>query len=142
MALETPGIPLDVDALPETPLHMPKLKLFWTFPPNPLDCSIERGILNSVAANNLFQTAAGKQQTTMQNNSTRLGHRQASILTSVADAPARSILSLEPETDFVHTWHYKAVHRLAKRGLVSLVPAGTGNSIAVHITDAGLAALA
>ena len=94
-----------------------------------------------MAANNLFQAVARK-HIIMQNISTRLGHRQASILIAVADTPAESILSLEPSSDRVHMYHYRAVHSLAKRGLVDLVPASTGNRIGISITDAGAAAIA
>ena len=76
-------------------------------------------------------------------NTTRLGHRQATILSDLASDPkgeAPSILSLEPATDFVHTWHYRSVHSLAKHGLVDLVP--TAARTIVRITDAGQAALA
>ena len=72
---------------------------------------------------------------------TRLGHRQVGILRSLLDGPAASILALEPSSDFVHTWHYRAVHTLARRGLVTLTPAPQGNSIGVAITDAGIAAV-
>ena len=75
-------------------------------------------------------------------NTTRLGHRQASILHALRSGPAESILALEPVADFVHTWHYRAVHSLAKRGLVELTPAARGNAQRVAITDAGLAAVA
>ena len=76
-------------------------------------------------------------------NTTRLGHRQATILSDLASDPqgqAPSILSLEPASDFVHTWHYRSVHSLAKHGFVDLVPQAARTI--VRITDAGLKALA
>ena len=76
-------------------------------------------------------------------NTTRLGSRQIDILNTLeADGPADSILALEPAADFVHTWHYRAVHSLAKRGLVNLTPSGIGNRIGVEITAAGSNAIA
>ena len=77
----------------------------------------------------------------------RIGHRMATILAALAtrggEAPSK--LSLEPDTDLTHRWHYAALDRLARRGLVRFVqpPAGQarpGNAVAVRLTLAGEAA--
>ena len=79
-----------------------------------------------------------RKDTIMQNN-TRIGHRMATILITLAamGGTAPSKLALEPDTDTVHTWHYDALGRLERRGLVEFVPPTAGNKIAVRLTAAG-----
>ena len=74
----------------------------------------------------------------------RTGHRERSILRDLASRPdgfAPSKLSLEPETDFVHTFHYRSLKTLERKGLVAFEPSGAWGPIGVRITPAGEAAL-
>ena len=80
----------------------------------------------------------------MFNTNAPIGQRMSNILADLngmgGEAPSK--LSLEPVGDHVHTFHYESLGRLERRGYVDFVPAPTGNSIVVRITDAGYAALA
>ena len=83
----------------------------------------------------------------MRNTQTRIGHRMATILITLAamGGTAPSKLALEPAGDLTHRWHYAALGRLARHGLVRFArpapgTARTGNAIEVRITAAGEAA--